>query len=199
MRVISKEVEVSEFYKILVFKTQEEALRARINTLQNELLDLEDQTGQIAARGGDVTKILSLLRKSRELLDVADTYLLEDSTVDAIKTISETEGVIEEIKYRLEIAKPDFLPTVTLPQVPVNWYIILIFIAIIILVAVIALKKFNLFRDKERRTSLLKIKNTLTKSREANEYSDVYDAIKDQYEEGMISRETFEELKELIK
>ncbi|MBR9680980.1 MAG: hypothetical protein GOU98_04110 [Candidatus Altiarchaeota archaeon] len=199
LRIIAKEIEVSEFYKILVFKTQEEALRARINTLQSELLDLEDQTGKVAARGGDVTKILSLLRKSRELLEVADTYLLEDSVVDAIKTISEAESVIEEIKYRLEIAKPDFLPTILLPQIPTKWYLILIFIAIIGLVAVIALKKFNVFKDKERRTSLLKIKNTLIRSREENEYSDVYDALKDQYEEGMISRETFEELKGLIK
>ncbi|TRO61976.1 hypothetical protein E2P64_00370 [Candidatus Bathyarchaeota archaeon] len=199
MRIISREVEVSEFYKLIVFKTQEEALRARIASLREELLDLEDQTGKVAARGGDVTKILSLLRKARELLDVAETFLEEDSTVDAIKTISEVETVIEEIKYRLEISKPDYLPSITLPEIPSNWYVIAISLAALILLVIIAITKFNLLRRGERRKVMRRLRSAVKRKREVEQSSDIFDTLKGHYEEGMISRETFQELKKILK
>jgi len=199
MRIISREVEVSEFYKVIVFKTQEEALRARIASLREELMDLEDQAGKVAARGGDVTKILSLLRKSREMLDVAETYLEKDQTVDAIKTISDVENTIEEIKYRLEISKPRYLPTVTLPEVPPNWYVIAVSIFALILLIVIAINKFKILKGREQRRAMKKLEEIVKKKREAEGGSDVLQTLKSQYEEGLISRETFEELKRVFK
>lgn len=198
LKLLSKETEMSEFYKVIVFKTQEAALRARIASLREELLDLEDQTGSVAARGGDVTKVLSLLRKSRELLDVAETYLEEDSTVEAIKTISEVESIVEEIKYRLEISRPEFIPHITVPSVPTNWYVIIASLLALVLIAVFVVRKFDLIGGR-RKKAISKLKSAIGRSRERGETSEVLDTLKGQYKEGMISRETFEELKGIIK
>lgn len=199
MRIISKEVEVTEFYKVIVYRTQEEALRAKISALKETFLELEDQTGTMAARGVDVTKILSLLRKGRELLDVAEIYLEEDETVDAIKTISEVETIIEEIRYRLEILRPGPLPTLIIPEVPANWYVIGASLLALLLLGIFFGKKFLRYRSAERRRTLAKVKGVITRRKETRVEGDVLETLKHQYEEGLLSRETFEELLGILK
>ena len=199
MRIISKEVEVSEFYKVIVYRTQEEALRAKIAALRETVTELEDQTGAMAAKGADVTKILSLLRKARELLDVAEIYLEEDETVDAIKTISEVETVVEEIRYRLEILRPGPLPSVTIPEIPPDWYFMGAVLLALALLGVYLGRKFMRYRSEERRKTLTKVKSVVAMREEAAAEGDVIETLKKQYEEGLLSRETFEELLGLLK
>ena len=198
MRIIAKEIEKEEYYKITVFKTQYEALKARIENLKVEIDRLEERAGEIAAQGGDVSTALSLLRKAREMVAVAETYIEEDKMVDAIKVVSDVESTLEEVEYRLAIAKPTLIKVPRI-RVPPHYYLIALTVILVAAILIFLVRKLLEYRSEERKKTLARISKLIQEKKEIKPVSDIEEMLRKQYEEGLISRETYEELRSLLK
>ncbi|MBR9681189.1 MAG: hypothetical protein GOV00_00105 [Candidatus Altiarchaeota archaeon] len=198
MRVIATEVEIEEHYKLTVFKTNIAALQARIDNLNNRISQLEERAGELAASGADVSRVLALLRKSRDMISAAEIYLSEDKTVDAINTISEIENTLEEVEYRLSIASP----VIFRPQIPsISLELILAILATIVIIIVLVLlaRRMSLEFSSQRKRAIRKVSKIMGEKREVAPTSDLVELLRKQYEEGLVSRETFDELKGFLK
>ncbi|HDR53301.1 MAG TPA: hypothetical protein ENN60_01330 [archaeon] len=198
MRLISAETESYEYYKLTVFRTDLEALQARVANLNSRISQLETRAGELAASGVDVSTAISLLRKAREMVSATETYLSKDRTVEAINAIADIESTLEEVEYRLSISSPSvFRPTI--PRVSLE--VVLAVLAVLALLLVIALVGVKLTKTmtRERRHAVDQLNRTMKKRREVAPSSDLVELLRQQYKEGLVSRETFDELKGFLK
>ncbi len=198
MRAISTETETQEYYKLTVFKTNIAALQARIDNLNNRISQLEERAGELAASGADVSRALALLRKSREMISAAETYLSEDKTVDAISTISDIENTLEEVEYRLSIASPViFRPK--LPRVSLELILAVLATVVVIIALILLARRLSLEFSTQRKRAIRKVSKIMGEKRQIAPTSDLVELLRRQYEEGLVSRETFDELKGFLK
>ena len=106
---------------------------------------------------------------------------------------------MEEIKYRLETSAPSVLPIPQIPHIPNRWYVWGITLVALVILGIFVAKKILRYKNEDRRKSLMKLKTAMDISKKERQGSGVYQTLKTQYEDGMISRETFEDLKRLLK
>jgi len=189
LRVIAREAESRQPYNIDVFESKEELLKARIAKSRDLIKKLESQAGEIGEEGGDVSNALRLLEKATNMVDVGERYLNDKKLLEATQTLDEAGNILEEVGYQLSLAKPPKIVSI----VPIWVYVIIIIVVAISSVTILALKRIHI----QNRIKLLKgIKRMKEeKIHGIKEHSDILKAIKKQYDDGLISRKTYEELK----
>ncbi|MBU0530620.1 MAG: hypothetical protein KKC05_03010, partial [Nanoarchaeota archaeon] len=188
---------------LTIFNSQADLLKEEIKKLKEELAKLKIETKFAEDIGKDVTSIYTVLEEITSQIAQAEVNLdneLFDESTDNIVTASR---LIEEAKQLL--AQAPFLTTFTIEAIPFM-YIIIIVVILIGINAFLLVWIKGLNRDVGRliRPNIKKVRE-LVGIKEKKDESDeiakskkkimgIIDILEKEYEEGVISKPTYEEL-----
>jgi len=194
----SDETSTKKSFTTRVFTSRAEMILYQIQSLRDNINDLKESADEAEMGGKNVTSVKNLLSEAESLLDLAEDHVYNKMYDDATEKIREAENLIRKAEYELTIA-----PTiVTIPPLAIPFEWILIIILIIIIIGILLF--FILTRKKEgvRKVPGLKIKKLILETKEVKELEEEIESLREaealleeEYKEGLISKESYEELK----
>ncbi|MCD6477832.1 MAG: hypothetical protein J7K87_02410 [Candidatus Aenigmarchaeota archaeon] len=189
LKIISDEALVEQQYEIEVFESKKELLKARIEKTRELIKDLEEKAGVIGSEGIDVSNPLRLLEKATNMVDVSEKYLNEGKLLEATESLDDARNTLEDVNYQLSSLKAPKIVFV----VPTWVYVFIVVVVATSLVTILIIRRSHIQNRMKLIKSIEKMKEE--EKMGVSKHSDILDMIKSQYEDGLISRKTYEELK----
>lgn len=205
IKVSTLRAEDGREYKIIVYKTKEDLVKAMLEGTRELLKEIETRTAQ-ASLERNVTEVLRLIEEVNYLLDEAEGMIKVKNFVKAIVKIEDARNLLQKADYLL--AKRERKMVILFPIHQLTWLFIVIFVIALILKFYPKDKSVDLRAIKERvlEKRLPEVKPKIEKGdikeiirKKRSEIIELIKTLDEQYEKGMITREAYIELKEKYK
>ncbi len=191
-----------------VFVSDEELYQHDIDTLRERLTDLRSEAEVMEIEGYDVGTAFTLLDQTGDYLDSAQDNLDAGNINDAIFDIRGARNILEDVERILSEAVIPPTPPILLEAAPL-WFVFILILLVLVLIAVIYLYLRNRQRsrvlaemyakrpEKEYRKEVAKkVAEKPGVSAERAELQRVLATLKSQHDEGLLSNEVYQELRE---
>jgi len=200
LTVKSDEVSDKKNFTVSIFKSRTELMLYQIQILRDNINELEEETNDAERIGMGVTMVRDILKEAKYLLDASENQVNDNMYNQATETINEVRDLIKKVEYELSIVSP--IPPITVLGVPWEWILLLIIIAFILI--------FYLIRKKVKMAHIrvpglkvgLHIKKLILDGKklknleeELENLKESENLIEEEYKEGLISKESYNELK----
>jgi hypothetical protein len=201
--VSSKEARDEKSFLVRVFASKAELIYYQIQTLKQKLSELTNKTLQAEKEGKDVRVVKGMLDNARDKIATAEKYLENKMYEDASDMIRITRNYLDKAEYELQVAQPISKPPYEMIiSIIQRWFIAIFFsLAAGILFITLFLIKGKKYEVKiELPPSTLKkiVVGQLTVQKlekEKEKIEKMLSILEKQYKEGIISKESYEELK----
>lgn len=200
--VISDEDSDKKSFVLRVFKSERELVYYKIQTLKNRLEKLEGMLIEAENENKDVTEAKELLDESRGNIRIAEEYL-DSQMYDKVKNkVRITRDLLDKAEIEIKTAKKYFIPLFGPMAIQYQLLIvtgILIFVLVLIIYVVKKVKHISPKRipsAKELKKMVLPRKNLKKLKDEKERLKKTLKLLKEENKEGIISDETYKELKE---
>ncbi|MFH1409103.1 MAG: NEW3 domain-containing protein [Nanoarchaeota archaeon] len=198
IRIQTPGIEESMEYNVEIFESKEELLRARIRKLKELIITLETESAAVAQGGVDINPVLILLERSTRLLGVAESYLGEGRLIETTESVDEVQNLLEEARYRLSLLSA---PKTTIIEVIPFWVYVLV--GLVIIITIISVLYFKGWVQAFRRSVSLRMmaeqKPVISKGESEFSDSKMLATLKKHYDDGLISAESYKELRKKYK
>ncbi|MFH7903870.1 MAG: hypothetical protein QW409_02880, partial [Candidatus Aenigmatarchaeota archaeon] len=202
----SFELITSRDIKLKIFQSLEDLLLDELKELKDKLLDLKSKTIDAKLANKNVTEVEKIISQAEELAKQIEDLIKQKQYDDATKRLYELRSLIDKGFYLLQTATP---------IIRFEWEKILIIIAVIVLISIAAfIITMYIISIRRVRKSLSKVIEAslkeISKIKEAKQpeerkpeidterYKKMLEVLEREYREGIISKETYEELKKRI-
>jgi hypothetical protein len=208
--VMSDQTSMKEGFSVRLFTSRSEMVLFQIQGLRDTINSLKEEANTAENMGKNVESIKEMLSEAQSLLGVASDFVSSGLYEDATGKIIDAENFIKKAEYELSIA-PQKNVAIS-ESISLEWILIISLIIIIIgmflfLVfrrhsLVIKVPSLNLGRVPIRKVPGLKVKRFLNEEKSSKKTDDKIQSLKDaeglledEFNEGLISKESYEELK----
>ena len=210
LNAVSDQTSIQEGFSIKVFTSRSEMVLFQIQGLRDTINSLKEEADTAENMGKNVDSIKEVLSEAQSLLGVASDFVNNGLYEDAAEKIIDAENLIKKAEYDLSIAPQK---TVSVSEsVSLEWILIISLIIIIIGLIlffvfrrhslVIKVPGLNLGNIPVRKVPGLKVKRYLDEGKKSknieNEIKSLEDAktlLDEEFVEGLLSKESYEELK----
>ncbi len=192
----SDEASDRKSFIVRVFSSRAELLLYQIQTLREKIDRLEEKMRKAEREGKDVSLIRDMIDEARGKLNSAEGYVYRKGYDKAIELIRDVEDLTKEIEYEISVAPPIKPPPML---IPVEWLIILILLTILIMLLI-----YNFLKRKTPQKILpeVNLKEMIVEkdkkgkiNKELEELREACSLIEEEFKEGLLSKESYEELK----
>ena len=217
----SDEASASEDFTIRIFTSRSEMVLYQIQGFRDSISNLKQEADRAEKMGKDVDSIKELLYEAESLLNAASNFVTNGLYEDATENIIDAENFMKKAEYDLSIPPAEIIETVE--TVSFEWILIIALLIIILGMFLFFVFKghrvvrrvpiLNLNKPPVRKVPGLKIKklldrggsmlgNRLDRRRPSKKTEDeiirleeAEGLLEEEYKEGLISSESYEELK----
>lgn len=199
--VSSTEARDEKSFVLRVFNTEAERIYFEIQTVKERVNSLESNASQAEKEGKDVKQVELLIEGAKEKIDLAENRLNSKAYGDASDLLTIAKGYLEEAERALQTLRPIQKPpisAITLIQERVWVLLPAFFVVLVILLSVTVRKKYKVGIRVKPSTLKRVVVGQLTAQRLENEREKIekmLSILEKQYNEGIISKESYEELK----
>jgi hypothetical protein len=210
LNVLSDQINLKESFVVRAFTSRSEMVLFQIQGLRDAINNLKQEADTAEKMGKSVESIKEMLSEAQSLLSVASDFVNSGLYEDATEKIIDAENFIKKAEYELSI-----VPTRTIAtseSISLEWILIISLIIIIIGMflffvlirgnLVIKIPGLSLGKFPVRKVPGLKVKRFLDEGKASKGTKDKIQSLKDaeslleeEYSEGLISKESYEELK----
>ncbi|MEM5843379.1 MAG: hypothetical protein QXL97_01525, partial [Candidatus Aenigmatarchaeota archaeon] len=180
-----------------IFPSMEEMLLDELKELKSKLIDLKSKTYEAKLAKKNVTEVEKIIIKCEELVRLIEDFIKSKEYTEATIKIYELRGLIDKGFYLLEIAEP---------IVEIEWQKILIIgiliiaaisVIVIIITYISSVRRIQKITYKAIESTVEELKKLKVerKKEDVEKYKRMLEIIEKEYKEGIISKETYEELK----
>ncbi|MEM0242831.1 MAG: hypothetical protein QXT34_00020 [Candidatus Aenigmatarchaeota archaeon] len=180
-----------------IFPSMEEMLLDELKELKSKLIDLKSKTYEAKLAKKNVTEVEKIIIKCEELVKLIEDFIKSKEYTEATIKIYELRGLIDKGFYLLEIAEP---------IVEIEWQKILIIgilivaaisVIVIIITYISSVRRIQKITYKAIESTVEELKKLRVerKKEDVEKYKRMLEIIEKEYKEGIISKETYEELK----
>lgn len=200
IKAMSNETSDEKNFTLRVFASKAELIQYQLQTLEEQLEDLEGKTADAENQDKNVTAVKSLLEEARKRIGDAENYLNKNMYDEASILVINIKDLLSQAKYELEVA-PSLKPTPTTLQILKRWfYLIVAFLVAIFVLIVYMIRRTKPFvKVKESvpalRRAILGKHISAELQKEKNKIEKMLNLIEAEYNKGIISKESYEELK----
>ncbi len=182
---------------IRVFSSNAELILFNLETIRNRLSELENATLKAERAGRNVTAIMNMLYEIKDMIRIAEKYTVMNDYDTALAMIRTIKDMLDRAGTELEISQ------IIVSRPLETSYLLLIIIIIVILIVVIYWlnKRMKLF-EKSMKQYIFETKRLVVGRKTVAELQKEKDSIekmlkilKREYDEGLISKNSYEELK----
>jgi hypothetical protein len=208
--VASDKTSLRESFVVRVFTSRSEMVLFQIQDLRDTVSRLKEEANTAENMGKNVESIKEMLSEAQSLLGVASDFVSSGLYEDATAKIIDAENFIKKAEYELSIA-----PTKTAAisdSISLEWILIISLIIIIIgMFLFLVFRRHNLVikvpglklgRVPIRKVPGLKVKRFLKENKtseggkeEIRRLEDAKSLLDEEFVEGLLSKESYEELK----
>jgi len=191
-------------FLLRVFASRAELIYYQIQTLKQSLKDLINKTLEAEKEGKDVKMVKEMLDIIRENIGLAEKYLDRKMYDEASEMVRLARNQLEKANYELQILQPIAKPfyEVVIEDVK-RWFALMVFFISAGIFAIVYLMiKSKKQMEVREELSLSALKNVLTRlmvtqklEREKERIEKILSLLEKQYREGLISEESYRELK----
>ncbi len=202
----SNEIGYKKDFIVRVFGTREDLLLYKIQSLRNNLSELETKADEIETKGINLTSARNVFYQIKRKLDLAEEQVHNKMYAEVTGTIREVEKLFIEAEYDVfnpPKIKPEEIKKIELPSISSKDVllfssgigIVLLLISLIYLVRKV--KKENKIRIPNLRLKELIIESKRLKELEEKieKIKEAQEIIEEEYREKMISKESYDELR----
>jgi len=196
----SDEVSDKKNFTVRVFKSRTELMFYEIQILRDDIEVLGGKTDDEERIGMGVTAVRDVLNEAEYLLDAAKNQVNNSMYNAATETINEVKDLIKKADYELSVVSP--IPHVTILGIPWELFLVGIILGLIILLYLIREVLKNIHFKIPGPKVELHIKKLILDGRklknleeEFEELRESQNLIEEEYREGMLSEESYEELR----
>ncbi|MFH1473611.1 MAG: hypothetical protein ABIE55_01835 [Candidatus Aenigmatarchaeota archaeon] len=213
----SNEVSVSEGFTIRVFTSRSEMVLYQIQGFRDSINNLKQDADRAEKMGKDIDSIKESLYEAESLLNAASNFVTNGLYEDATENIIDAENFIKRAEYDLSIPQAEVIETIE--TLSIEWILIIALLIIVLgmfLFFVLKGRKvgrrlpmMNFDKPPVRKVPGLKIKKLLERGgsmldnrgpnkkteEEIIRLEDAEGLLEEEYKEGLISSESYEELK----
>lgn len=201
--VSSLEARDEKSFVLRVFASRAELIYYQILTLKKRLQEIENRTLQAEKEGKDVTKVKNLLDSARDKLGIAERYLNQKLYDDAKDMVDMVRNYLDKAEYELEIAKPvEEPPYATLVAVLQKWLLLILAAVVggmaLILFFVIRARRYEVkvkIPPETLKKAVVGVVSAQKLKEEREKINKMLSVLEKEYREGIISKESYEELK----
>jgi hypothetical protein len=191
-------------FLVRVFASKAELIYYQIQTLKQKLVELTNKTLQSEKEGKDVRIVKEMLDIARDKIALAEKYLDKKMYDDASDTVRIVKNYLDKAEFELQVAQPIVKPPYEAMVETVKKWFLLIALSLasgIVFIILILMRSKKYYEVKiEIPPSILKRaivgQITIQKlEREKEKIEKTLSILEKQYREGLISKESYEELK----
>jgi|GEM_PF-3944686 hypothetical protein len=201
--VSSLEARDEKDFVLRVFASRAELIYYQILTLKKRLQDIESRTLQAEKEGKDVTKVKELLDNARDKLTIAERYLNEKLYDDAKNMVELARQYLDKAEYELQVAKPVEKPAIaSLVELLQKWLLLILAAVVggisIVLFVVLRGRKYEVkvsVPPETLKKAVIGVVSAQKLKEEREKINKMLAIIEKEYREGIISKESYEELK----
>ena len=200
IKAMSNDISDEKTFILRVFASEVELIQYQIQTLEEQLEDLEGKTADAENQGRNVTVIKSLLEEARKRIGDAENYVNNKMYDEASILVRNIKDLLSKAKYELEVA-PSVKPTPTILQTLKRWFYLIVAFLVAIFVLIVYLirrtKHFVKFKESipTLRRAVFGKHISAELQKEKDKLEKMLNLIEAEYRKGIISKESYEELK----
>jgi hypothetical protein len=204
LNIESNKINYKTDFTVRVFESREDVLLYQIQSLRDDLSELEKEADKIEASGLNLTSARDIFFQIKSDLDSAENQVHNKMYTDVTETIKDVENLF--IKARFEVSNPHSTPKeepknlIDISFQEIYFYssgigVIILLISLIYLVRKVKIE--NKVRLPNLRLKELIIENRRLKEleREIEKTKESQKIIETEYKENMISKESYDELR----
>jgi hypothetical protein len=202
--VYSLDAKDEKKFLLRVFASKAELIYYQIQTLKQKLDELTNKTLQSEKEGKDVRIVKEMLDIARDKIALAEKYLDKKMYDDASDTIRIVKNYLDKAEFELQVAQPIVKPPYeAIVETVKKWFLLIILsltsgIVFIILILMRSKKYYEVKIEIPPSTLKKAIVGQITiqkLEREKEKIEKTLSILEKQYKEGLISKESYEELK----
>ena len=203
LNAASEEASASQEFSIEIYSSRTEMLLDQIESFRNKIAELRSEADDAEIRGRNVDSVKVYLTEASPLLEAASNDVSNNLLDSATEKIRNAEISIQKAEYDLSVAA-----TVPIAEqaMPISFEWILIIVLSIIIISLFlwffVLKKNVYMRKIPGKIPGLKIKRMIkqetSKRKSSDDIKNLEEAaslLEEEYREGLISKESYEEMK----
>ena len=212
VKVVSDKVSAKKEFSIQVFQSKEELIKAVIDNTKNSLKELELKAAQIGQEY-NITKVVENMEQANDLIQLSEKNLDDGNLIKAMNFIEEAKNTIERGNYLLASGRKEKVVVYKFPFVQTATAVGGLLAFALVGVLLILLVHGNYSRSKEISSIKKVITPTIRVERgikqkainkekvktfielKKSEIEDLMDTLQTQFQRGLISAQTYEELK----
>jgi hypothetical protein len=200
IKAMSNETSDEKTFILRVFASNAELIQYQIQTLEEQLEELEGKTADAENQGRNVTAVKSLLEEARKRIGDAENYLNSKMYDEASILVRNIKDLLSKAKYELEVA-PSLKPTPTILEILKYWFYLIVAFLVAIFVLIIYMirrtKPFVKFKESipALRRAVFGKHISAELQKEKDKIEKMLNLIEAEYRKGIISKESYEELK----
>lgn len=201
--VSSLEAGDEKSFVLRVFASRAELIYYQILSLKKRLQEIENKMLIAEKEGKDTAKVKGLLDDARDKLMIAERYLNEKLYDDAKEMTEMAREYLDKAEYELQIAKPVERPVLADLIAALRKWLLLILMAVIgsatlILILVIRSRKYEMkvsIPPEVLKRAIIGVVSAQKLREEKEKLNKILAILEEEYREGIISKESYEELK----
>jgi len=201
--VSSLETGDEKSFVLRVFASRAELIYYQILSLKKRLQEIENKMLIAEKEGKDTAKVKELLDDARDKLMIAERYLNEKLYDDAKEMTEMAREYLDKAEYELQIAKPVERPVLADLIAALRKWLLLILMTVIgsttlILILVIRGRKYEMkvsIPPEVLKRAVIGVVSAQKLREEKEKLNKILAILEEEYREGIISKESYEELK----
>lgn len=190
-------------FLLRVFASKAELIYYQIQTLKQKLSELTNKTLEAEKEGKDVGVVKGMLDNARDKIAMAERYLENKMYEYASDMVRITRSYLDKAEYELQVAQPIAKPPYEMIVSTIQKWLILILLSfaagiVFVTLFVIKGKKYEVKIELPSSTLRKIVVGQLTVQKlekEKEKIEKILSILEKQYKEGIISKESYEELK----
>jgi ElaB/YqjD/DUF883 family membrane-anchored ribosome-binding protein len=200
IKAMSNETSDEKNFTLRVFTSKAELIQYQLQTLEEQVEELERKTTNAENQGRNVTAVKSLLEEARKRIIDAEKYLNSKMYDEASLLVRNIKDILSQAKDELEVAL-SLKATPTILHMSKRWfYLLVVCVVAIFVLAIYIIRKTKPFvKFKESIPALRRVvlgKHVLVElEKEKDKIEKMLNLIEAEYRKGIISKESYEELK----
>ncbi len=207
VRADSDEVSITQEFKLRVFSSKEELIQYEIDRVYGKIDGLRKKADDAQLVGKNVTEALSLLDESENQLGYAERYLDKRMYSNSLIVVNTIDNMLERADYIISTAK--FSPIAPQQKISIttefpDWLLYLLLL-IILMILLAVLYWMRQTKDIERllvtkdsgqiKSAVMDSENLQALEAEKDRIKQFLRTLDREYENNLVSRESYEELK----
>jgi len=193
----------SKNIKLKVFASREDMLLDELKELKAKIVELKSKTADAKLENKNVTEVEKIIKQAEELANYIEDLIKSKDYDLAAKKLYELRLLIDKGFYLLEIAQPIIRFEWEKIVFIVSIIAIIVVASTIVMLYIVSVRKVRKSLAKALESSLKelsKVKEEKVHVAKIDEerYRKVLETLEKEYKEGIISKETYEELKKRI-